>query len=721
MNVSRNLPPPSGDSVKGKEEIEKIAPPTKKNKKKDNHAKKVSESAHKSINDKQDKLTAAKSETDKPLEERTLNVKKQQDKVGSVASKEGSPLAKPAQNPTLGPVPVQIPASKTEQSSAQKGVPPTRQSSAQNTVPPSTQNTVPPPTQAPGAPASGQNQPPPIPPVNAQQSQGAAAGPQQVPPPPPPPPPPLVLEDEMMRIQQIADKASDTSDSSRIILKDFLSTFKKFPKEFEEPVVDAELEKNQNGQFNIEPFQLNDPSKTYYGIKVTYTVTVKYKDHSKPDKKLKFVRKISTNATNPEDAVIMASKFKHSVCEIAKNGAGMACENEFKGIDPEFETAKSFFFKFSYNADQRISNLLSLAVVVGEKKKEKSITTDQSKKYAYNPQTNDFYEAKTPLKEEDFAGRLMFDSEEEALMYTKGYHFVNDNLYDQLQKENRTADHVKTVMDDIQSQSKKYDELYATFIKQPYFKWLKRFWKVSQTPDTERIQLESDIYKDVKEGKGVSDKELKKLSPNMQNFVNLNKEIEEAKNNFKSTDKELNKDLNSLDQLSRKGAKLEDDEESDLKDLLKKYGTADDVLQDKKRTTQDFIELGKKAIEQARSNHLNEMALKDKDLKEIQRQIVGEQVGFNKRLGDMRKVNGEIRIKINQLKDLKNKAELVLAGNPTKDEANQARQLDKSIGNLKKLEDQYQANDREINQLIGNLKLVGADKSPPKELEASDG
>lgn len=590
------------------------------------------------------------------------------------------------------------------------------------------------------------------PPVNPPVNPPGNLQPVNTPPVPPPNPPPLNpnplnpvpavvpgaaanppnLAAEMQRIQTISDNASNSPTSSQEILIDFLNTFKKFNNDFEMPTLVANLKMNAKDQYEVEPFKLGDDDKTYFRIKVIYIVIAKSKTPPFTPKEMVLERTISTNGTTPEEAIMIASKFKFNVSELAKKAAGLPHSSDFDGMDPAYETAaassRRFSFKFSYNADKHISHLESISVTnaAGEKK-DHSISFNPENKYIYRAKSHD-YEPKSSPNEDDFAGRLTFDTEEEAILYTKGYSIENENLYNQLQKENRAHEYIKSTITEIKKKEDEFTSLKATFIKEPYFKmrpfsrWLKSYGKVTQTKDSERIQSEADIYKEVQAGNQISKDEFKKLSRNMQDFVNLKNEIKSNKASQKAVISNLNADLIKLDQKlnSIKGGKLDPKDASELKELLREYEIEDAVLQDPNKTPQELIDMGKKAIAQVKKDQLQEIADKEKYLKKIQKNITEEQLGFNKRLGDLRKANQDIKMQVDQLRQLRDKAYLILNGNSTNDQKTEANKVIKSVGDLKKLEENFHKNDLAIKDLISILKIVGADKNPPQELVAFD-
>lgn len=130
---------------------------------------------------------------------------------------------------------------------------------------------------------------------------------------------------------------------------------------------------NVDSRYELEPFKIASDSdnKTFYRIKVTYTVTAEHPTDKSLNEILSFKRKISTSATNPEDAIIIASQFKETVRGYALKEAGIsnifdADKNE--DFDEKASSSRSFTFNFSRNAANSLTHLQSIKVKCGKKR-----------------------------------------------------------------------------------------------------------------------------------------------------------------------------------------------------------------------------------------------------------------------------------------------------------------------------------------------------------------
>ncbi len=84
--------------------------------------------------------------------------------------------------------------------------------------------------------------------------------------------------------------------------------------------IDGNLKRDSNNAFLIEPYVHPDSGKICYAIEVTYLVFAKRQENPLRDPgMLSFNRTISTDATNPEDAIVLAQQFLETVCDHAQN------------------------------------------------------------------------------------------------------------------------------------------------------------------------------------------------------------------------------------------------------------------------------------------------------------------------------------------------------------------------------------------------------------------
>jgi hypothetical protein len=496
------------------------------------------------------------------------------------------------------------------------------------------------------------------------------------------PPAPLNPTTELARIKELADEAPTSAEPTQEILADILKTFKKLGYKDKDIKMTAQLGK-EGKRFEVEPFTIDKSDKVYYRIKAKYEITAQGNGKSKET--LSFERVISTDATTPEDAIAVAAHFTQTVTGLALKDAKIPGSNTLANIDAKFETKamsnRSFSFQFARNAAGRITHLERIQVG-NEKDKDKAelaVKSDSQSKFIYN-----FKDQNPPIKVEDertdrdlLPGQMLFNTEEEAWLQRNGYTIKqSDNLYEELSAKKSLAEHYQTILDEIKKKEEEFAKVKATFIQEPLIKWMN---KATITPETKQALADAEEL-----AKGVSNTPREGISPNMQKFVQLKKMLDEYEEMQKGCENDL-AELKEKDPANKEA-------EAEIKSQIKQISSA--------------------------------IATKYNELDQLEQAIGKDQSAFNDRLGQLHRINEDIRVRVEQLKQLRKEAEKVLGGTSADERKQEAQELVKTVSDKKlaELKGNMKQHKKAINTILDHLKNYGADASvfDPAGLTATD-
>lgn len=239
----------------------------------------------------------------------------------------------------------------------------------------------------------------------------------------PPPEAQLLLTEaqkaaKIAEIEKVASEATTNLEtSSQKILNEMIKTFEELG------YTDIQLnsildQEGENGSYKVKPYLLNsDPPQTCYQIDVIYSVQAK--DDKGVQKEISFKRTISTRATNPKDATLLALHFKKIVGECATFGTKL--EDKSVKRDPKFKehalASKQFSFSFQTNRAGAMTRLSAIYVMDDKTKAtlEHKIAHD-TKTYGYNFKNKE----SEPQHVSQAPGHYFFESEEQRLIQQHG-------------------------------------------------------------------------------------------------------------------------------------------------------------------------------------------------------------------------------------------------------------------------------------------------------------
>lgn len=557
----------------------------------------------------------------------------------------------------------------------------------------------------------------------------AAVIPAPAPAPAPAPVPQAPLDPivELKRVKSRAASAPTTKDASQEILSDILATYNNFPKIYQtQPpaTLTSSLAKDASGKYLIEPYKGTDET-VYYRIKVTYSVVAKHIDPTQPDEVIQFTRTISTNSTNPEDAILISINFKNHMCELSKKIANMG--SSLDSADQDFlthsKTSRIFSFNFSKNAAGRLSQLQSIQVESTTDKTKKfqfnipAPAPGTSKKYLYDMKSKKYAEAKAEdLKKGCPLGSIVYDTEDEIILHKKDYQIQQDEHYDNLLQQKDLVDaYIAKKKSEIESMKSEFNKLKENFIETTFFQWLSKDIKLKK--EYEKVKDEAVICQQINSQKKFTAKEIEKLPPKMQQFIQVQSDLQKMTSDRDIVEQHLMQIKSLKPQQPVNNASADDSAKIDAaqKEILKLYKASlsnpnvalpavneaiDDALLD------EFINV----IDSKKGMLSKQVELKEKLLNTIQGSITKEQESFNKHLEKLTQFNDDIKMHAMHLEGLRTRAKQKLTGSvavPLFDKQ-LAQKVQKNLSFLDNLMKEIQKNDKAIDKIMDKLEVVGA-------------
>ena len=367
---------------------------------------------------------------------------------------------------------------------------------------------------------------------------------------------------KLNRINDLAKEPPKEERSSQLILTEMKAALERLG--YTNIKIGAELEKDQKDSFKVESYKsTSDPSKTFYRAKVEYCITA-IDTSGKPYKSQLLERTISTTAENPEDAIIVASQFKKTVCELAE-GSG--------NYPDSFKNCSVFNFKFAKN-ELGLSHLEAIKI-----RKESGAGTAQNnefiehkcshpsveRKYRYNFKSSKGPQSERPEeKREEYSdsrlGSVSFDTEEQMLLSRHGY-VIAHNFKDLMESGGLevTASRLK---EEIKKKSGEFAQVQADFIKSPRFQFIGNSlsWLFGSKPNVELAKSFELIKEQDKAFAEIEEKNLapsgpvtpSSQTPKIHKYAELLKEISELKS------KSAGQDDSSKSELDKKNKELND-------------------------------------------------------------------------------------------------------------------------------------------------------------------
>lgn len=523
--------------------------------------------------------------------------------------------------------------------------------------------------------------------------------------------------EELKKIRAKAISGESSDDASQKVIKELMTDLKNIPGYKPPPHLRSDLATTSNNQFEVEPYKLGD--KTCYRIQATYTV------EAEVDGKIveiPFTRTISTNAETPEEAIKIASRFKHHVSELAKMGVE-DMESEYDGADADFHNAaansRSLSMKFTPDPRGQMSHLASISVSKGSSTVSHDVKTSQQ--YVYDAKSKKYKGAVSSTDDMLPKGHVHVHSEEEALLYERGYSIkTNPEFYRDLQQKDKgLQNHIDDIKKAIGEKEKIFDQLKDGLMEEPVSKYLRRA-KEPTFNETDRIHKEGEALTTLMKDSNAKP-DTTGLSENMQNFVSTNEKLVQLNENVKKSEKELVEYGNEIEVLDKAIKKLEGSNEESinfifepfefnkLNIILKKHGFKE--LSDQEvniNACKDLISEKKKNIEAQSKDLPKEIAELKVELKDLQEKIAADQVNYNKKLAGIQKVNNELKALRDQLKQINT----WIATEPaTRETEKISKNLQKSS---KELDDKIIKNELKIARVVDRLGKIGAGQGDPK-------
>jgi hypothetical protein len=517
------------------------------------------------------------------------------------------------------------------------------------------------------------------------------------------------IQDEVSKIDP--DKESTQSILGRIVNKlQGLYPDKKV-------TIEAEFE-TSGGYPATESYKIPDdpnPDNRYYRIKVTYTVKVEGEDVStiKP-----IDRVIKTNATTPENAVLIASKFKDNVIQIAEN-FGTPPEGISSKQYEELKSQRTFGFNFDKDAAGRPVSLRS--IVTAGKPKENSIEF----KLKQNPRKADFYALDLETGRYDAINRedrikrgktgktAYYETEEEAILNAR-YTVKNENFLDRLKNGSKPfQQNIEDLKELIERDEKELGKVKKAFFDHRLFdlfrgKTTKEFKQYIAGREYEEKEASTDF---------------ENLSPTMQEYVNTKRKLEEWDRVHQDDDIQQKVELEFLKKMAVElaPAKKTEEEEKVKTDVTKKVITDKDALDKLKQladkynvTNSDEYNLSfvKTLLAEVNKESQAREPLSQK-VNELKSAILEEQASFNSALTKLHALNNKLERQFEQLQQVKK--ELVVGS----DEAKGFEMLFPKTY-MQKLGEKVKNNKELIKKIIAKLEPLGASEGLSSKGVAED-
>lgn len=548
---------------------------------------------------------------------------------------------------------------------------------------------------------------------------------------------------ELERIQKLAKDASNNDQPSQEVLADMLSSFKKFPdiySDFPALMLKAELVKDPNGkQYAVEPIQFPGIKRVFYGMTVNYTVTAKHKDGS-PDTVIQYVQKINTNANFPEDAILLGLKYKDHICELAKSKAEVPNLFEEGHVQKEYlknaYTSKEFTFNFSSHPSGRISHLENIQInapLQQSKTLSYNLANHHSQKYAYDFKEKTTKAIDLEYQNEPLFGKMILDSEDELSILQNGYYLKYDEFLEKtLMDESFQTFYATNIEKNVKEKIDEFEKVKANFIKNSFFKFLKKdffkFFKsgVNFTPEFDQIQIEAKAFQEIKGGNYEFNKdEFSRLSPGMQQYIQLNSNIE-------LDQMELQKLKNEMAQLKALNPPKPEGDPGDgglpgvsekQLTILTKYQP---LLKDPKilpalsqpinlEILKEFLSL----LEEKETKLSKETKEKEEKLKTFQTSISQEQTYFNDQLEKLIRVHRDLKGFVEEIEEMKKRAEMKL-GDKSPIPMDHKKKVEHFLNVLpdhSKLKGKLANNEKVIQDILDRLKVIGVNPMSNKVLK----
>lgn len=502
---------------------------------------------------------------------------------------------------------------------------------------------------------------------------------------------PIKLDEatEIARIEALAKAPPVPETSSQMLLNDIIKTFENL--KYTNIRLSSKLEQNEaknpgeKEPYKVEAYTLNsDPPKTCYRIKVDYQVEAVDSDGKL--KEISFSRTISTTATNPADAVLIASQFKKRVEEYATLGTTLEDKSlNISGRDADFNkfamSSKTFSFSFDRNAAGGLTHLSAIKVMKDDKDKtvlEHKIPSSLPKNtsYGYNFQTK-----KEIAGSEGSPGDVFFETEEQRSIYQNGVITLNRNYEDLEKDEGALEKEAQLLQDEIKKKQTQFEEIKTTFLKDPFLKFIRKNAEPTLSP--EFIQFAEH------------------LSPTINNYVEKKAEIQK----IKKEQEEVKKHLALFNQKKPPSSK----EYTNLIGLIsKEYKISEDQFKGKK--TDEILGICKKAVMDKQSALVQLVKDSELELEQLGAKISSQQKPFNQQLGELHKIHEELKFQFHQLNVLYKKAFILANNDFLADEQKkaQAQAFLKLVPKdmIEKLEKRLASQDIAIQTILGHLEKL---------------
>lgn len=524
--------------------------------------------------------------------------------------------------------------------------------------------------------------------------------------------------DPMQAIRDLAKNAPSSKQSSQEILGDMINKLK--DQGYNTNIkVNSELATNTK-KFEVEPFQVS--GETFYRVKVTYEVVAEKPGTPPTQEKLSFSRTISTSGTNPEDAILIATEFKDTVCGYAlKIGKE---PHPFDKVSNDFEdfakSSKTFSFQFAKNAAGNISHLKSISVSNNKDKTSITHTVDSNDqpKYVYNYKRHSYEETQSQ-EEEINPGLQFFGNQSLKLIHERGISVKNEDFSQELLKRgDALVQHGARLYEEIQKKSEEFARIKADFIKEPSYSLFNKLFRKKAQPEpgvTEAFNhFKANAHAFHKltqlgEYDPVNLADLKDASSEIQKYADIKNNIIELRNKRKTIDdhaKEFEALMEKIEEDPDIIESLGFDDAQDFWEKVENYIPHDDPrLADKE--IPEIIAECLKAIEDEAKATTGLIVARRKELKALEVKIKQTQGSFNEQLKEMSQVNRDLAVKIAELKDLQTKAEDIVGNAGYTDQAKkaEAQKLVDLISKdtIKELEEQYGKPQKVIDIILTSL------------------
>lgn len=496
---------------------------------------------------------------------------------------------------------------------------------------------------------------------------------------------------EIERISKLAEDAKTSDIPSQKILNDIIKTFDKL--EYTDIKLSSALGQDMKGTaggkkpYQVEPYFNSESQTTCYRIKVDYTVTA---NSNGVEQKIAFSRTISTSATNPADAILIAFQFKKRVEEYATFDTSKEDPSVKASRSPEFNQqallSKTFSFSFDRNPAGGLTRLSGIQIMKDKTFLEHKLTPDNAT-YGYKFRN----EADKKAATEDTPGHVFFETEEQLLMHENGIVTLNRNYEDLEKTKGALESEAQVLQEDIKKKQAEFVEIKGSFLKDPFLKFLRKNAEPSLSPEfanfTDVSSPKLGEYLAKKKELEINQKKQQELEADLlllENFpTNLGmaskdnasgvseKTLINMKRQLKKARKKLAADPSPKNQqrveqlearlVEKKAGKKTDTENplpeqslASIKEIGVKYGIPSDQIEGIKPA--EIIEMCQGAIEAKKTGLEKSVEIALDELQQLGKEIRQEQISFNKQLGELYKIHQDLNIKFNQLKHLHEKA-----------------------------------------------------------------